>query len=674
MPVLSSEEFDDGSMSFEFGDEPEEEIESYDDDFYENLAEKIPEEYLNKISYDILEGIERDKESRSQWEEMGSQGLKYLGFTLETTDKVPFNSACRAFDSTLSASFLRLYSTFYPELFPPTGPAHIRLMGPSSEEQKTESGKIAEWLNYYLTIVDKDYYDDSKRVLNYAIFLGTAFRKTYLDPITNMPTSRFVSPYDLIINNNCISLLSSDRITHKISLTRKEFYVRQSSGFYRELDVSQDETNLDDEESSFQTTVRKMDGISADMDMGQKKSLFHLYESYVDLSLTDFDSFKREGKNISIPLPYIVTVDPDSKKIMSIYRNWDPEDDTFAKREFFTKYEIFPGFGLYGYGLAHIAGSNAVVLTMLERITTDAAILSNFPGGVIQKGSRMENNDIMAGAGEYIPIDTGGLPIKDAFSPMPYKEPSPVILELWREISFKTQQLLSTTDLNVAEQAGNVAVGAVLAKLESSTRLQNAFFQSLHESLTKELGILFDLFKEVMPNEVFEFQAKGKNMSINGQDFQRNDVKVIPVSDPILATSTQRAVVAETKFKIAMMAPELFNMRNVVSDLLLAIPGMSQEDVERLLLPEAEPSQEQQVVDPNMVMMADIEQRREQALLKDKEVQLKTEGEAFKAQLQYETEKEKISAQRDIAEEKNETDLAIQEMKLQEKGIRSQHD
>src|ERR1700692_776473 len=442
--VTQMEELPDGTKVFEIKDRQEQiDEELKNRDFYENLAEKMPEEALGGIAAKILEGIEQDKESRTEWEQSYLNGLKYLGLKLETFREVPFMTACRAFDTTLSTAVVNFYARMKPMLFPRGGPASYEILGEGSSELEDKGSRIQEWLNYYLVHQDKDYYPDSDRLLIYLPIVGCIFRKTYLDPITKMPVTRMIDPQDFIVNNNCVTILSSDRLTHLEHLSKQDIKLRQLMGFYRDVELS----NINDSfknESETQKVINNIEGINTQIH--EDKYLFDVYEVHTYLSLDEFDYFEKKSKKIDIPLPYIVSICATTHKVLSIYRNWNETDEFFRRKEYFTQYNYFPGYGLYGMGLTHLIGTNEIVLTSVLRQLIDAGTLQNFPGGLKVKGLRIENNDKPIGPGEFLDIETGGLDIRQAVMPMPYAGPSVVLKELWGDLRQQTQTLASTSE------------------------------------------------------------------------------------------------------------------------------------------------------------------------------------------------------------------------------------
>lgn len=757
--ITQIEELPDGGAIFQIGDSLEEEESPEDQvyDFYENLTDDIAQSVLSRTASDLLEGINDDIKSRKQWEEAISKGMTLLGYKYEDYRDYPFMRACAAFDSTLSTAHLRFWSTARAELFPASGPANFQAVGEDTDEKEELGEKLKSWMNYYLCHVDKDYYPDSERMLLYLGIVGCSFRKVYQDPITNRPVARFIDPQDFIVNNEARSILSSNRLTQRMYLTKKELILRQISGFYS--DVGLPDADDEDVDSDITKATHEQEGIQNQS--YDRKSLYQVYEVHADLDLDGFEHKDEDGNTTGMPLPYIVTICLANRKVLSVRRNWVEDDATYARIQCFVQYNYLPGFGLYGIGLAQLIGSNSNALTSILRQLIDCGTLKNFPGGLRVKGMRLEKNDKPVGPSEFLEIETGGLPIQDAIMMMPFNEPSVVLNQLRNELITQTQMLAGTTETQISEAKADAPVGTTLALLEVQNKMQSSVLRSLHMSLSYELELLYRLFGEGMDEDnPYDFKAPGVSGQITKLDFNDN-IKIIPVSDPNLTTSTQRLLRAEAILRLAQSAPELHDLRNAYRRMYIA---MGITDLDKLLPPEqdilpldpitenmnamegkplkaaiwqdhkshitvhevfaqqnpdiqaiqahvqehrafdyymqmeyalqmqlppldqledpeiqnniaiaaskvameqreAMEAQNPPPLDPTKVMMADMESRTEIARLKQEEGKLRAEVEAFKAQLAFETAKNKLLVDQEMAEEKNETDLAIAEMK-----------
>lgn len=583
--IVKTEDLPDGTSIFEIQNEMEKEEEPLPSqlDFYANIAAELDSGTLNSLAIRLLDEIKEDKDSRQEWENTIIIALKYTGFKVEEFRNVPFFQACSAFDTTLSASLLKCWCTFRAELFPAAGPTRSEINGTPTSEDEDRGERVKMFMNYYLTQEERDYYPDSDRLLLYVILFGCAFRKVYQDPVLNRPVSRTIDPQDFIINHHTQSILSSNRMTHRMFLTRKDVMLKEMSGEYVNAALPVINDDNDNEESNIEKTIKNMEGV--DTSATENRNLFTFYESHVELSANDIEPGDDSDEH-DLPRPYIVTICETTKKIVSIRRNWKEGDSTFRRKDYFVHYYYLPGFGIYGLGLAHLIGSNSIVLTSLLRQLVDAGTLRNFPGGLKEKGLRIENNDKANGPAEFQEVETGGRPISECLMLMPYGEPSVVLNELRKELIEQTAMIAGTLLQELPENSTNAPVGTTLALLEVSHKMQSSILRSLHASLSFELKLLFNLFGEYLPDEPYPFSVPGNQSAIMRQDFNER-VSIVPVSDPNVLTSTHRLLKAEALLKLAESAPDIHDRREAYHRMYSA---MNVENIDKLLPPLPQPT------------------------------------------------------------------------------------
>lgn len=749
--ITPIEELEDGSTIYEVG-EPELEQNS-DNSFYANLAEDLTESSRHKLSTYLLEAIDEDIEARKDWLTSVQKVKEYLGFSLEDLQGAQFTQATRTFDTTLSTALIRFYATTRAELLPQSGPAGFKIQGEQNEALEKQGELICNWLNYFLTIKDNSYYSDFERFLLYLGLYGSGFKKVYYDKISEQPISRFIMPEDFVIDGDCTSVLESERITHILHLSKREVLLKQQTGIYRECELPYlkgiNSNNQEDDEED-----KKKDGI--DLGVYTKQSLFPIYEVHTYLNLEDFINDGADENNEEVPLPYVVTIDKISKEILAIRRNWEERDVDKKRTNYFVQYNYLPGFGVYGIGLAHLLGSNAITLTSLLRQLVDAGSFKNLPGGLRVKGFKQQNNDLMVGPGEFVEVDTGGVPLQEAFMPLPYSEPSQTLRELRLEIVNQCKELGSTSELGMLDSKEDIPTGTMLAALENNNRIQSAVLRSIHHSLSYELQLIEKLFKDTLTYQEFNF---GKtNAFISGEDFVE-EVKIIPIADPSTNSRIQKIIKAQEVLRTAEQSPDLHNMREVLR-INYEAQGLSAEEIDKILPPQESeeilpldpiteninilsgkgvsaamwqnhaahkmvhgtfaqqhpelqaeimahiteheayeyliqmqqtigselppleeiqnpeiqnaialaaakgleetgqtPQEENAPIDPNQLILADIQQKEEEVKAKERMSDKKLEFDTFKTQLDFEKEKAKIESNEDIAKLKAETEL-----------------
>ena len=592
------EDLENGDTVYEIG-KPELEQTTKDDKFDANLALKMKDETLKKVSSYILDCLEEDIDARQPWLDIHNKVKKYLGHNLEDLTDSPFTQACRTFDTTLSTALIRFCATSRSELLPESGPCSYKIVGQSTDELDDIAKTRSQWLNYFLTIKDSAYYKDYEKSLYYIGFYGTVIKKVYYDDILKHPVSRFILPENFLINIDCTSILESDRLTHILKLSARDILINQKNEIYRDVELpylkvagGNNNNNMDDSEKSNSNNLINIDNYT-------QRSLHDVYESHIYLNLETFEPNYNSDEITDVPKPYIVTIDKESKEILCIKRNWKKDDNSFTRRKYFVAYQYFTGFDIWGLGLARMSGTNAIAVTNMLRQTIDAATYQNLPAGFIQKGtSKQQKTDITLGAGQWQFLDGTGGNVRDMFSPLPTNGPSQALMQLRQEVIGQMQDQLSTTELGMMQSKEDIPTGTAIAFLEESNKIQSSVLKSLHVSFSEELRLLDDIFKEVVDRE--EFFINGENYIITKEHFI-DSVQIIPVSDPSVNSNIQRIMRAEAVFQTAMQMPDKINSIEALK-MIFKAQGLATDVIESLIVQE----NEVQPTDPiteNMNMM-----------------------------------------------------------------------
>ena len=577
------EELDDGSSVYEVGERQDQRLK--DDKFHANLAVNMKEGALKKLSEFLLSAIEDDIEARQPWLDLHNKFKKYTGYNGEDLDDKPFEHACRTVDSTLSTAIIRFCATTRAEMLPETGPAGFKIFGQETEELEYIATVRSQWLNYYLTVKDAEYYKDFEKFIYYLGFYGTIIRKVYYDNILKMPLSRFILPENFLVNIDCSTILDSDRLTHILKLSAREVLLNQKNKIYRDVELpylkvggTNEESNLDDDENTNTTNS------IIDLDVYEERTLHDVYESHVFLNLEMFDEGFNSDEITEVAKPYIVTIDKESREVLRIERNWREKDKEFKRRKFFIAYQYYTGFDIWGQGLARMAGNGAITVTNMLRQTIDAATYQNLPAGFIQKGAtKQQITDITLGAGQWKFLEATGN-IRDMFAPLPANGPSQGLMQLRQEIIGQMQDQLSTTELGMMESKEDIPTGTAVAFLKEKNKIQSAVLKSLHVSFSEELRLLDDIFKEVIERE--EFFINGEEHIIT-KDHYIDSVQIVPVSDPSVNSTIERIMKAEAILQTAMQLPDKINTIEVIK-MIFKAQGLSPDEIENLLVKDQE--------------------------------------------------------------------------------------
>ena len=524
--------------------EPEEETA---EKFDANLAEYISEKELATIAGDLLGEFEDDISARKDWIQTYVDGLELLGMKIEERTE-PWEGACGVYHPLLSEALVKFQSETIMETFPAQGPVKTLIIGKETPEIKDAANRVQENMNYELTDKMHEFRPEHERMLWGLGLAGNAFKKVYYDPHLERQVSMFIPAEDIVVPYGASSLESSPRITHVMRKTENEVTRLQYAGFYRDIDLGEPANTLDEVEKKI---AEKM-GFRASTD-----DRYKLLEMHVDLDLPGYEDTDEDGEFTGIALPYVVTIEKGSSEILSIRRNWRPEDKTKQKRQHFVHYGYVPGFGFYCFGLIHLVGAFAKSGTSLIRQLVDAGTLSNLPGGFKARGLRIKGDDTPISPGEFRDVDVPSGTIKDNLMTLPYKEPSQVLYSLLGTIVEEGRRFASAGDMKVSDMSAQAPVGTTLAILERTLKVMSAVNARTHYSMKQELRLLKDIIRDYTSDDYSYEPAEGRR-SCKKSDYDLVDV--IPVSDPNAATMAQKIVQYQAVLQLAQGAPQIYNM------------------------------------------------------------------------------------------------------------------
>ena len=515
-----------------------------EDQFDDNLAEFIDEGTLATIGSDLVEEVSSDITSRKDWVEMYVKGLDVLGMKYEERTE-PWNGACGVFSTILTEAAVRFQSETIIETFPAAGPVKTEIIGAIDRLKTEAAARVQEDMNYKLTEEMPEYRPEHERMLFNLGLAGSAFKKVYYDPSLGRQTSVYVPAEDVIIPYGSSSSRTAERVTHIMRKSKNELKKLQVAGFYVDVELG--------EPSNLHTDVEKKkadeQGYSVTDD-----DRYQIYEIQVDYDLPGYED--EDG----IALPYIITIDVGTNKVLSIYRNWNESDKKRLKRQHFVQYDYVPGFGAYGFGFIHLIGGYARAGTSLIRQLIDAGTLSNLPGGLKSRGLRVKGDDTPIAPGEFRDVDVPSGSIKDNIMMLPYKEPSQVLSMLLDKVTEEGRRLGSIADMNISDMSANSPVGTTLALLERQLKTMSAVQARVHYAMKQEFKILKAIIRDYAPTE-YEYEPTSGTRMAKQEDYDMVDV--IPVSDPNSSTMAQRIMQYQAVMQMAQQAPQIYNLPNL---------------------------------------------------------------------------------------------------------------
>lgn len=512
-----------------------------DDKFNENLAENMTEQELQTIASDLIGLFDTDLSARKDWADTYVEGLKLLGLKYEETTE-PWAGASGVYHPMLAEAVVRFQSEAIMETFPSQGPVKTQIIGKETTEKKEAATRVSEDMNYKLTEEMNEYRPEHEKLLWNLPLAGSAFKKVYLDPALGRQVAMFIPAEDIVVPYGASNLNNAERITHVMRKTKNDVKKLQAAGFWRDIDLGEPTNVLDDIEK------RKSEeqGFSAIQD-----NRFRILEIHVDYNLPGYE------EDDDIAVPYIITVEKSTQKILSIRRNWYEGDELKLKRPHFVHYQYVPGFGFYGYGLIHLIGGYARSSTVMLRQLTDAGTLSNLPGGLKSRGLRVKGDDTPISPGEFRDVDVPSGTIKDNIMLLPYKEPSNTLMQLFNTIVEEGRNFIGNGALQVSDMSANAPVGTTLAILERTLKVSSAIQARLHYSMKQEFKMLKVIIADYTPEE-YDYEPEEGSSAAKKSDY--DNVEVIPVSDPNAATMAQKITQYQAVLQLAQTAPQLYNL------------------------------------------------------------------------------------------------------------------
>ncbi len=515
----------------------------------DNLAEFLGEDYLGEISSDLRASYEDDMESRSEWEETYTKGLDQLGVKYEERSQ-PFEGASGVTHPLISESVTQFQAQAYKELLPAGGPVQTQVLGMQDAAREEQASRVKDFMNYQIMEVMEEFDPDMDQLLFYLPLSGSCFKKIYFDEAKQRAVSKFVPAQDLVVSYAASDLHTAARVTHVLRMDANELRKMQIAGFYRDVEVSK----YDEEEDEVRQKINSIQGTSK----GYTDEVYTILEMHVSLDLEGFEDMSPDGEPTGIALPYIVTIDEGSGKVLSIRRNFEENAGLAKKQQYFVHYKFMPGLGFYGFGLIHMIGGLGRAATSILRQLIDAGTLANLPAGFKARGVRVRNDDEPLQPGEWRDIDAPGGNIRDAIIPLPYKEPSATLGQLLGTLVENGRRFVSLADQQTSNMNQEAPVGTTVALLERGMKVMSAIHKRLHYSQKNEFRVLARIFRDNLPQE-YPYDVAGGDRTVMAADFDGR-VDVIPVSDPNIFSMAQRVTLAQTQLQLAQSNPQVHNL------------------------------------------------------------------------------------------------------------------
>ena len=539
------------------------------DNFNDNLAEDMDERTLSSMAGELIQEYKKDKLSRKEWEDGYIKGLDLLGTKYMDVTR-PFKGASNVTHPMLAESVTQFQAQAYKELVPSDGPVRTQTVGIQTPQIEAQAERVKDYMNYLLMEEMEEYTTDMDQMLFYLPLSGSTFKKIYFDALLGRPVSKFIPAEEMVVPYYASDLKDCERITHVIKMTKNEVVKKQAAGFYRDIELTEGEPEPD----PLKKKINEIEGVKKTGD----DYLHTILEMHVDLNLDDYENFDDKAKKIKIP--YIVTIDEGSGEILSIYRNYKPDDLNYSRIEYFVHFKFLPGLGFYGFGLTHMIGGLSRAATQSLRQLIDAGTLKNLPAGFKSRGIRVRDDDQPIQPGEFRDVDAPGGNIRDQFFNLPFSEPSTTLFNLLGFVVQAGQKFAAITDSNIGNDTQNRAVGTTIALMERGSRVMSGVHNRCYYAMRLEFKILARICGEFLPPE-YPYDVYGGPRQIKSTDFDQR-VDILPVADPNIMSMAQRVTLAQTQLQIAQSNPQLHNIHEAYRRVYEAL-GTKQ--IETLLKP-----------------------------------------------------------------------------------------
>jgi hypothetical protein len=556
------------------------------DTHFQNLAEVIDDQDLDELGTSLFDKYTEYKESRGDWEQSYREGLELLGFKYERRTE-PFRGASGVNHPVLAEAVTQFQAQAYKELLPADGPVRAQILGDITNEKQDQAHRVKDFMNYQIMDQMQEYEPEFDQMLFYLPLSGSTFKKVYYDDLLGRAVSKFVPADDLIVPYSANSLEDAEAIVHVIKMSENELRKQQVSGFYRDIELGEPPVTSNELEEK----ERQLEGITK----GSQEDQYTLLEMHVDLDLEGFEDMGPDGEPSGIKLPYIVTIAESNNKILSIRRNYTPDDKLMNKIKYFVQYKFLPGTGFYGFGLIHMIGGLTRTATAALRQLLDAGTLANLPAGFKTRGIRIRDDAQPLQPGEFRDVDAPGGNIKDQFMQLPFKGPDQTLLQLMGVVVNAGQRFASIADSQVGDMNQQAAVGTTVALLERGSRVMSAIHKRLYVGLKQEFKLLAEVFKSYLPAE-YPYDVPGAARNVKQTDFD-DRIDILPVADPNIFSQTQRISMAQSQLQLAQSNPQVHDLYQAYRSMYEAL-GV--KNINAILPPPVQP----QPIDPSLEEIA----------------------------------------------------------------------
>ena len=533
----------------------EEDQEARPDAFDQNLVDKIDDNERFRIGQELREFYDVDIESRAPWERKMEMGMEIIGLDDIPVERTAFEGAAGVNHPALAEAMVQFQARAVEELLPPEGPVKVILVGAYSDEKEAQRERVEDYMNYQLTEEDDQYYWDTDSMLFYLPYAGSAFKKIAVSPITGTTRARFVRGTDFVVPYSATSLATAPRYTHVYTISKNDYLRAVDNNYF--LDVDLGDQPVED------TEAEKHRGLQDKADDRVPSShsddvVYTLCETHIDW---EFD-WETEGPKTKFKKPYVITWEYTTGQVVRIQRLWKEDDPKCKKEVWFVHYKYLPGLGFYGFGLLHLIGALGRAASGALRAVLDGSMTASLQGGFKSRDARIAG-DFVFQPGVWQDVDMTSEELQKSFYTPPFKEPSPALFKTLEIIVNGIQRFASTTEAMVGDASNNGPVGTTVALIEQGSKIFSGIHKRLHLAARQEFKLIGESNYRYMEQDEYPYDLENADRKIFRQDFD-GAVRISPVSDPNIFSSTQRIAIAQAVLQAVGQAPDVFQKKQKV--------------------------------------------------------------------------------------------------------------
>lgn len=514
----------------------------------QNLAAMLPEEELDAIGELVCKEAELDDKSRQDWLDMHAHWIR-LYYQNDAPLNPPWQGSSDESIPMLAEACNQFHARAFQAFFPNRSIIQALPTGQIEKADIERAKRVGKHMSWQLMVRDKTYRKRKDALLLSVALHGSMFTKVYYDPrlkrncVENVRAEDLILPYGI----GPRELEDLPRKTHVIYMSVNKTRILAAGGYF----LSPCEPWKHTEGAA--PTQEAHDEAQGHRQPGLGDAYYaKLYEQHRLLDLDD------DG----IEEPYIVTVDATTKKVQRISIRYEADDfgqPVYDKEpiECFTHWMFLPNpDGVYGLGLGHLVGQINTAVNKMLRQTIDKGTLNNMASGLISDALPLRGGEIELEMGKFRKVASVGR-IADHIHEFQFGEPSAVIQSIIELLMQRGDRLATVTEALTGQMDKVQQPTVVLALIEQGLQVFSTVYQRLYDAWEEELAKLYRLNAKFMPEEeyVTVLDVGGlERFKIGRTDYQ-NDLRVVPVVDPKMATDQQKLAHAQAEWEFLSQNP-----------------------------------------------------------------------------------------------------------------------